>query len=95
MIARNDVNRAEFDDATDEFEIIEMDDEEIFFDEYDVEPDEECDVLDFTGRYRHFSARRRIEIAREDKWLQSVMADFEDFDLIGDSDDRSGWKSAY
>ena len=95
MTTRNDVNRIEFEDATDEFEIEEMDEEEIYFDHDDVEPDEEYEALDFTSRYQHFSARRRIEIAREDKWLQSAMADFEDFDLFGEADGRSGWETAY
>ena len=94
MTTRNDAGHIGFDDESDEFELEEMDDEELYFDDED-ELDEAYDALDFTSRYRHFSARRRIEIAREDKWLQSVMADFEDFDPFGESEGRSGWETAH
>jgi hypothetical protein len=94
MATRTDVDDFDLDDDSDDYTDLEMDDDEdIFFD--DEADGEEFEALDFTNRYRNFSARRRIEIAREDKWLQSVMADFEDFDSIGDPDDQQDWRSAY
>lgn len=99
MTTRHDVEDLDFEDDSDEFEDLEMDeDEDIFFDDEgddEDDDDEAYEALDFTSRYKNFSARRRIEIAREDKWLQSAMADFEDFDFIGDVDDRPDWNSAY
>ena len=95
MTTRHDVDDLDLEDDSDEFADLEMeDDDEIYFDDDNV-GDEDYEALDFSNRYRNFSARRRIEIAREDKWLQSVMADFEDFDFIGDSDERPDWGSAY
>ena len=37
--------------------------------------------------FRTYTARQRIEIAREDKWLESAMADFDDYYEIEDFDD--------
>lgn len=62
-----------------------MEEDELFFDDIELETavgDDE--VAESSERYKSFSARRRIEIAREDRWLKSVMADFDDFEGIED-----------
>lgn len=57
-------------------------DEEYFSDDFDA-PDDEC-ALDFDTdpAPKYFTARQRIEIAREERWLQLLVADFEDIDRI-------------
>lgn len=96
MPTRNDVEDFDLDDDPEEYADLEMDDD-IYFEEEEEDSEDEDDYesLDFSNRYRNFSARRRIEIAREDKWLQSVVADFDDFDYIGDLEGEPDWKSAY
>jgi len=78
----------EDDDLTD-YE--DMDESDLYFDDIESDDDEEEDE-DFddepSDRYKSFSARRRIEIAREDKWLKSVMADFDDYEGLDDLGDR-------
>ena len=95
MTTHQDVEDLDFEDDSEEFADLEMEDEDDIYFEEEGEGDEDFEALDFTNRYKNFSAKRRIEIAREDKWLQSAMADFEDFDSIGDYDDRPDWSSAY
>jgi len=70
----------------DELDDIDLDDEFLFDD-----PEE---PFEFSGQYKTFSARRRIEIAREDKWLKAAMADFDD-DYPGDWQDSDSWHSPY
>lgn len=84
------------DDQDDQSEMeMEMDDDsELYLDDMesdddDLEIDVEDDEVDsrltrLVDRYQAFSARRRIEIAREDKWLKSVMADFDDYESFED-----------
>jgi len=83
MISRDDTpDPDDWDqDDTDDLTDVEMDDEELFFDDIDDEDDKELD-FESDDRYKSFSARRRIEIANEDKWLKSAMADFDDFEQI-------------
>ena len=57
-------------------DLIELDDED------EDEEEEEEEELDFEsmGGGKSLTARQRIEIAREDRWLKSMMVDFEDID---------------
>ena len=93
MAAREDTqfDTTRVDDEPDdllEYEMeLDMDDEEIYFDGLEPEETEEAEDAEDgnsngANRYRSFTARRRIEIAREEKWLKSLMADFEDYDSI-------------
>ena len=63
-----------------------MDGDEIY-----LNPETDIDDTVFNGRgetYRTFTARQRIEIAREGKWLESTMSDFDDYtDIEGFDDD--------
>ena len=100
MAAREDADPVStwLDDDQDDLTEMEMemdDDSDLYLDD-DMESDDddlEIDVDDdevdsrltrLVDRYQAFSARRRIEIAREDKWLKSVMADFDDYDSFED-----------
>jgi hypothetical protein len=81
-------------DTSEELDEMDMDESELFFDDLDVEEDdeEEEEGERFTGsvdKYRSFSARRRIEIAREDRMLRCIIDDFDDidFDRIENLDD--------
>lgn len=72
------------DDDPDFPEDQELDDNE--FPEEILEPGDEdeldFDAEDLTIADKFFSARQRVEIAREERWLRSVMADFDDYDEI-------------
>ncbi len=61
---------------------MEMDDDGDYFldDAEEDESDDEETVSLTESPYLEFSARRRIEIAREDKSLKSLLADFDDYD---------------
>lgn len=75
---------------------LDMEDGDLYFE--DIESDDDDDDGDFyesSDRYKSFSARRRIEIAREDKWLKSAMADFDDFDGIEDLGDHFAEELSY
>ena len=68
---------------------LEMDIEEIYI-EPEPEPELEVDDEPFRNRgeaYRTYTARQRIEIAREGKWLESVLSDFDAYYEIEDFDD--------
>lgn len=82
------------DDESDDPSEMDMDDE-LYFDDLDGEEEEAELNFDASKRYKSFSARRRIEIAREDKWLKSVMADFDDFDGIEDFSDNYAEEFSY
>ena len=74
------------DDDLDETVEDEMEDE-VFFDDC-LEPDSEDELsFEFDSRPKSFTARQRIEMAREEKWLQENMADF-DFELFEDFGDH-------
>lgn len=64
-----------------------MMDDELIADEFDG-PAEEFE-LDFSADWkpRAFTARQRIEMVREERWLQDLVADFEDIDRIDGSTD--------
>lgn len=82
-------------DLDDGFEMT-MDDDEILLDttaldegDDNEEPFEEEEIS-----LRPLSALRRIEIAREDRWLRSALADFDEYYGTEDFDDRYGsWSS--
>lgn len=56
---------------------LDMDDEELFFDDIDV--DEEPVEISAA-----IPSWRRIEMAREDRYLKELMADFDDYDKFED-----------
>jgi len=73
----------DLDDLTELDTEMEIDDDEYLFDESDVEEAEETEEYeDSIDRYQQFSARRRIEIASENRWLKSLMEDFDDYDSL-------------
>jgi hypothetical protein len=73
----------DLDDLTELDTEMEIDDDEYLFDESDAEETEETEEYkDSIDRYRQFSARRRIEIASENRWLKSLMEDFDDYDSL-------------
>lgn len=63
------------DDLTD----IDMYDDDLYLDDADDADDESEQWDSLAEKHLAFSARRRIEIAREDKLLMSELADFDDF----------------
>ena len=68
-----------------EFGDLDMDEDEI-----GVDSDMDLDDTIFNDRgetFRTYTARQRIEIAREDKWLESAMSDFDDYYEIEDFED--------
>jgi hypothetical protein len=55
-------------------------DDDIFPEDFD-DTDEEVELdFDAEPRPKYFTPRQRIEMVREEQWLQSLVADFEDFD---------------
>lgn len=96
MVEPDDVEAREAwdeDDSEDLMEL-EMDEDELFFDDIGSD-DDTGEFTDASDRYKSFSARRRIEIAREDKWLKSVMADFDDLDRLDDFDGQFAGGPSY
>lgn len=86
MAVRDDVQGQDFWVDDDPGDIMEMEEEEeSCFEDFEEEGDQDA-FIDVTDRYQAFSARRRIEIVREDKWLRSLMADFDDYDDLEDAD---------
>ena len=76
-------------DAEDSDDYLEDDmEDDVFSEEFDGPEDE--DELDFDPEWRPktFTARQRIEMAREEKWLQSLVADFDDFDRLDGFNDE-------
>lgn len=83
-------------DLDDGFEMT-MDDDEILLDttaldegDDNEEPFEAVEIS-----LRPLSALRRIEIAREDRWLRSALADFDEYYGTEDFDDRYGLRSSH
>lgn len=78
----------------DEFpeDLIDLDDEDEDEDDEEEEEEEEELRFDSRGAAKHLTARQRIEIAREDRWLKSMMADFDDID---DIDRIEGFSDCY
>lgn len=71
-------------------ELMEFDmDDEMSFEDLEEGPDEPEHSLDFTGELPTW---RRIEMAREDRFLKDELADFEDYDVYGSPD---GFASEY
>lgn len=57
-------------------------DKDLVIDEFDA-PDGERELdFDMQPSPKNFTARQRIEIAREERWLHLRVADFEDIDRI-------------
>ncbi|MDA0993006.1 MAG: hypothetical protein O3A13_05180 [Proteobacteria bacterium] len=54
-----------------------MDDDELFFDEEEIDED-------LIEQAEDIPSWRRIEMAREEQFLKEAMADFEDYDEFGD-----------
>ncbi len=67
------------DDDSDDLTDIDMYDDDLYMDDADVAEDESEKWESLTKKHLAFSARRRIEIAREDKLLMSELSDFDDF----------------
>ena len=68
-----------------EFGDLDMDEDEIGV---DADMDFDDAIFDDRGEtLRTYTARQRIEIAREDKWLESAMSDFDDYYEIEDFED--------
>lgn len=72
-----------------------LEDEELEDDDFPEDilaPDDE-EALDFdddepTVSSKSFTARQRVEIAREERWLRDIMADFDEYDVIEDFADE-------
>jgi len=74
--------------ADDPVECLDPDmDDDIFPDEFDDNEDEVELDFDAEPRPKYFTPRQRIEMVREEQWLQSVVADFEDFERFEGFDD--------
>lgn len=72
-------------DFPDVFGELDMDDgENLIGSEFDSD---ETNSSGPVGTYRTYSARQRIEIAREGKWLKSALSDFDAYHEIEDIDD--------
>jgi hypothetical protein len=84
MATRNEKKPREpwLDEESENLLELDMDDSDLFLDDLDVDEDEE-EFDQAADKYRSFSARRRIEIAREDRLLKSLMSDFDDFEFDG------------
>jgi len=83
-------------DPDDEIEMT-MDENELLLDTTDE--DDGTDDVEFYEELRFgcrpLSARRRIEISREERWLKSALADFEEYYGIEDFDDHYVERSSY
>lgn len=78
-------------DDSDDLTDIDMYDDDLYLDDADVEDVEDDDSENWESlskRHLAFSARRRIEIAREDKMLMSELSDFDDFGGFENSDEH-------
>lgn len=62
--------------------------DEIFPDEFDASDEEHALDFDIEPRPKFFTARQRIEMAREERWLRSLTADFDDIDEFESFDDH-------
>lgn len=57
-----------------------MNEDDLMFDDVELE-DEDQQLDEVTLRHRSFSARRKIEIAREERLLKSLTDAYSDFDM--------------
>jgi len=65
----------------DDMEYDDFAEDDIELDEVDEDEEEEEELsLDSANSLKSLSARQRIEMAREERWLKSMMADIEDID---------------
>jgi hypothetical protein len=76
------------DDPADEMEN-DMEDEDFPDNFIEIEPEVELD-LEVESRPRSFTARQRIELLREQRWLESMMEDFGEFDDYGNFENGAG-----
>ena len=77
------------DDDPDDYMENDMDDEDFVDDFTEIEAEAELD-LEVESRPQVFTARQRIEMVREQKWLESMMEDFGDFDDYGNFENDAG-----
>ena len=58
------------------------------------EEEEEEIVFDSTNDYRSMTARQRVEIERENRWLRFETADFDEYDWTEDLD-TDMWRTSH
>jgi len=77
-------------DELDELDLeLAMDDDNYFVDDEDPGLEDESELeFEVEDLPHSYTARQRIEMALEDKWLKSAMADFDDIDGLEDFADR-------
>jgi hypothetical protein len=81
--------QAWIDDDPDDYMESDMEDEDFADDFIEIEAEEELD-LEVESRPQVFTARQRIEMVREQKWLESMMEDFGDFDEYDNFENPTG-----
>lgn len=68
-----------------------MNEDDLMFDDIELEDDDQ-ELDEVTLKHRSFSARRKIEIAREERLLKSLTDEYSDFDMYEFED--SGFNQA-
>ena len=81
--------QAWIEDDSDDYLESDMEDEDYADDIIDIEAEQELD-LKVESRPQMFTARQRIEMVREQRWLDSMMEDFGDFDEYDSFENSAG-----